>query len=154
MEGWVKVNTDATVFQDGSVGVGCVMRDSQGAFLGARCCRKMGAWSPREAEAIGMKEALSWVIARKNQCCIMESDSRMLVQACNGSPGEAMFGTIVGDCIQLLKHINPVLVRFTYRSANSVAHALAKANYSMSGEREWLDSPSGFILHVLENDSI
>ena len=32
MEGWVKVNTDAALFQDGSVRVGCVMRDSQGVY--------------------------------------------------------------------------------------------------------------------------
>ena len=101
-----------------------------------------------------MKEALSWVLRRRNQRCIMETDSQVLVQACNGSPGEAIFGTIVGDCNELLKHINPVLVKFTYRSANSVAHSLAKATCSMSEEREWLDSPPDFILHVLERDMI
>lgn len=88
-----------------------------------------------------MKEALSWLITRRNQHCIIESDSQILVNACKGSPGEAIFGTIVGDCIQILKHINPVLVRFVYRSANSVAHALAKATYSMSEDREWVATP-------------
>lgn len=46
MEEWVKVNTDAVLFSDGSVGVRCVMRDLQGVFLGARCSRRVGAWSP------------------------------------------------------------------------------------------------------------
>ncbi|KAL8119749.1 hypothetical protein AgCh_017015 [Apium graveolens] len=154
MDGWVKVNTDAAVFQNGSIGVGCVMRDSQGLFLGARCCRLQGAWSPREAEAIGMKEALSWVIARRNHHCIIESDAQVLVAACNGKPGVAIFGTIVDDCNQLLKHINPVLVKFVYRSANSVAHALAKASYSMSDVGEWVNAPSDFISYVLERDLI
>lgn len=90
MEGWVKLHTDAALFQDGSIGVGCVMRNSQGVFLGARCCRLVGAWSPRVAEAIGMKEALSWVLKRRNQRCIMETDSQVLVAAC-----KANFGTLV-----------------------------------------------------------
>lgn len=48
MEGWVKVNTDAAVFNDGSIGVGCVMRNSQGAWMGGRCCKVRGSWTPRE----------------------------------------------------------------------------------------------------------
>lgn len=84
----------------------------------------------------------------------METDSRVLVQACKGKVGEAIFGTIVGDCIELLKNINPVLVKFTYCSANSVVHALAKATYSMSDVREWLNSPPNFIMHVLEKDMV
>lgn len=63
-EGWLKVNTDAAVFSDGTIGVGAVIRDSNGSFVGARCCKVAGAWSPREPEAISMKEALSWIIKR------------------------------------------------------------------------------------------
>lgn len=154
MEGWVKVNTDAAVFNNGSIGLGCVLRNSQGAFMGARSCKVEGAWTPREAEAIGMKEALSWMIARKIDHCIIETDSQILAAACTGEPGLDLFGTIVGDCIQLLKHINPVLVKFVYRSANSVAHELAKAAYSMSEIGEWHDIPPAFIMHVLDLDLI
>ncbi|XP_074347412.1 uncharacterized protein LOC141686266 [Apium graveolens] len=59
MAGWIKINTNATVFPDGSVGVRCVLRDEQSFFLGARNNKIVGAWSPREAETLGMKEALS-----------------------------------------------------------------------------------------------
>lgn len=81
MDGWVKLNTDAAVFHDGSIGVGCVLRNSQGQFLGAKHCRLVGVWSPREAEAIGLKEALSWLISGGTQRCIIESDSQVLVDA-------------------------------------------------------------------------
>ncbi|KAL8095164.1 hypothetical protein AgCh_036571 [Apium graveolens] len=90
-EGRVKLNTDAAVFNDGSIGVGCVLRDAQGRFLGARSCRKAGAWTPREAEAIGMKEALSWMLTWKHNHCVVETDSKNLVDACNGRRGEAYF---------------------------------------------------------------
>lgn len=135
------MNTDAAIFQDGTIGVGCVMRDSKGMFLGAKCCRLNGSWSPREAEALSMNEALSWVTLRGGQYCIFETDSQVLVAACKGGQGETIFGTIVGDCIELMKHIKPVLVKFVYRSANCVAHALARATYSMSEAREWVNAP-------------
>ena len=140
-ESWIKVNTDASVFNNGSIGLGCVMRDDQGVFLGARCCNISGAWSPREAEAMRMKEVLLWVLSRRLNHCVIETDSQILVDACNGGPGESYFSIIVRDCIYLLKHINPVCVRFIYRSANSVAHEIAKTVYYVLGVCEWFDNP-------------
>lgn len=153
-EGWVKANIDAAVFSDGSIGIGGVIRDSQGQFLGARSRRIRGAWQPREAEAIGLKEALSWVIDQGYSHCIFETDSAPLAAACNGSPGNAYFGALVGDCLHLLKHINPVLVVFAYRSTNRVAHALAKASYSLSDLGEWYVTPPMFLKSVLEFDMV
>lgn len=40
---WVKVNTDAAVFTYGSIGLGCVMRNSQGDFVAAKSCRREGS---------------------------------------------------------------------------------------------------------------
>lgn len=41
--GWVKMNVDAAIFQDGCIGVGSVLRDSQGKFMKASCTRMNGA---------------------------------------------------------------------------------------------------------------
>ena len=152
--GWLKLNIDAAVFQDGQIGVGCVLRDAQGQFVGPRCQKVGGAWLPREAEAISLNEALSWVIERRYDHCIVETDSKSFAMVCNGTPGEAFFGTIAVDCIQLLKHINPLVVQFAYRYANSVAHVLAKVAYSMSGLEVWYDDPPDFLIHALDSDII
>ncbi|KAL8100316.1 hypothetical protein AgCh_032534 [Apium graveolens] len=152
--GWVNVNVDAAIFQNGYIGVGCVMRDTSGQFLGARCMRIEGAWRPQEAEAIGLREALSWVKEKNITCCVFETDSKNLADACNGIPGEAYFGTIVSYCISIMKHIDQVLVSFAYRSANMVAHVLAKATYSMSDIGEWHVTPPDFIEHVLHIDNV
>lgn len=100
-----------------------------------------------------MKEALSWVIKNAYKKCVIETDSKCLVTACKGTPGEAFFGTLVSDCVHLLKHIDSVLVKFVYRSANVVAHELAKAAYSTSDPGEWYTTPPSFIYHVLEVDN-
>ncbi|XP_074325881.1 uncharacterized protein LOC141663935 [Apium graveolens] len=129
-EGWVKVNVNAAIFQDGSIGIRCVIRDSQGQFLYARNRRIVGAWQPREAEAISLREAMTWVKELNFTYCVFETDCKALAEACNGKPGEAYFGTIVLEYVYLLKHINHMLVEFIYRSANNVAHELVKATYS------------------------
>lgn len=70
----------------------------------ARGKKIAGAWKARETEVIGLKEALSWIIDKG----YMQKQIRPA--ACNGRLGEAFVGTIVMDCIQLLKHVNQVLV--------------------------------------------
>lgn len=63
-------------------------------FLGAWFFKISGAWKPREVEAIGLKEALSWVIARGYTQCVFKMDSYALADACNKNPGRALFDTI------------------------------------------------------------
>lgn len=60
-EEWVKVNIGAAC-RNGTdfVGVGCVMRDGMGQFMRARSNLVRGRMHAREAEAISLKEALSW----------------------------------------------------------------------------------------------
>lgn len=68
--GWYKINVDAAVFPDGRIGVGSVIRDEQGRFMAARCRKLEGAWQPREAEALSLKEAISWAIERNYDHCV------------------------------------------------------------------------------------
>lgn len=56
--GWVKVNVDAAVFSDNTIGFGSVIRNEEGQFLRARSGRIAGCWKRREAEALSLKEAL------------------------------------------------------------------------------------------------
>ncbi|XP_074327720.1 uncharacterized protein LOC141665634 [Apium graveolens] len=82
------------------------------------------------------------------------ADSYLLADPCNGNPGRALFGTIVMDRVQLVKHINPVLVNFAYRSANTVAHVLAQATCSITDMGEWYATPPSFLVRALELDLV
>lgn len=132
----------------------CYYKKCRRYFLGARCRKIEGVWNPREAEAIALKEALSWIMALQYDMCVFETDSKMLVHACTGDRDESMFGTIVDDCVQLQKHINQVLIQFAFRSANRVAHELARVTCSMSDTGEWYITPPDFITHVLAIDNL
>ncbi|KAL8155961.1 hypothetical protein AgCh_001133 [Apium graveolens] len=54
----------------------------------------------------------------------------MLVDAFQEPKGRSYFNTIVEDCSELFKHYVEVLINFVPRSANSVAHMLARAALS------------------------
>ncbi|XP_074352984.1 uncharacterized protein LOC141692144 [Apium graveolens] len=75
-----------------NAGCGAVVRDAQGQFRAAMNKKVAGKWSPREAEAIGFKEALSWIVNLRCENCVFETDSKTLVQACKGASGDPLFG--------------------------------------------------------------
>lgn len=79
----------------------------------------------KQAEALSLKEALSWVKTWRNSKCIFESDSMML-EAIRKNQGRSNFDTIVEDCKELLEHFEEVLVVFVSRSANNIAHSICE----------------------------
>ena len=57
------------------------------------------------------------------------------------------------DCRSLIKDLRSYSVYLIRRSANSVAHALAREAGSLSDHKEWCDLPS-FLFDVLMLDLI
>lgn len=60
--GWVKINLDVACPPGCEyVAIGCVVRDEYGLFKRARSRIITGARTSREAEAMSLREALSWI---------------------------------------------------------------------------------------------
>lgn len=151
----MKVNIDAAIFEaTGSVGLSSVVRDEAGAFIRARVHRTNAKLQSREAEALSLKEALSWMKDLSFKSCMFETDAKLLADACKGVQGRSFFHKIVLDCIALFKHFYNVLVRFVHRSANGVAHCLARAAHSVSDVQEWISVAPDIIHDVLILDSV
>ncbi|XP_074378240.1 uncharacterized protein LOC141719767 [Apium graveolens] len=155
---WVKINTDAPCdINGGWTGLGCVARDDNGHFIRARSKRLQTGHQPRIAEAISLKEALSWTKQWRSRKCIFETDAKSLVDAITGSKdnqGRSTFDTIVDDCKELLKHFEEVSLVFVPRSANSVAHLLARGAHFVSGLQEWNTTAPDFIICNLALEAI
>lgn len=131
--GWVKINNHATIFEETrSVGLGCVARGDTCEFLRAHTCNCRGLFTPREAEALSMKEAICWVLGKGFKRCIIEADAKLVIDAIQGSGGRISFHMIITDCVHFLKHFNDVIVCHVRRYAYGVAHLLAKAGHSIS----------------------
>ena len=147
-DGWIKINVEATCQQNTAyIGVGCVVRDDVGGFLRARACRIRSRAYAREAEALSLKEALSWIKEWRTFKCIFEMDAKLLMDALHSTkPGKSFFDMLVDDCKELIKHFEEVLFVFVHRSANNVAHMLAQAAYSTSDPHEWYYTATDFIV--------
>ncbi|KAH9661644.1 rnase h domain-containing protein [Citrus sinensis] len=147
--GWVKCNIDAAIFESQRrFGLGCVLRNSDGCFLAARCVGRPGMFGAREAEALGIREALSWL--KKLQFpCVVEIDYLQVFQVLTGFSGPNGFGLIIEECRALALSIGEVKFSFVRRSANFVAHTIARAGSSMSHSRVWNLAPPSWLLNSL-----
>ncbi|KAH9672067.1 reverse transcriptase domain-containing protein [Citrus sinensis] len=128
----------------------CWEKPKFGGFLAARCVEVAGNFGAREAEALGIREALSWMKELQFPCVIIEMDClqvfRALVEEFSSPNG---FGLIIEDCRALVKFIGEVQFSFVRRSANCAAHSVARASGSLSGLQEWNIVPPLWLLNSL-----
>ncbi|XP_031112158.1 uncharacterized protein LOC116016135 [Ipomoea triloba] len=151
--GRLKMNTDAAINQTkGITGFGWLLRDHDGHFLGAKNLRGQGIYGPKEAEAIGMREALSWL---KDTCLgevDVETDSQLVFKAISGHDFTSAFGLIICDIKELASQINDVDFCFAKRSANRAAHTVAREAVYESDCGEWFDTPPIFLRDCILDD--
>ena len=129
---------DASVFaSEGKIGFSCVLRNSEGCFLAARCAGMTGRFGVWEAEALDIRETLSWFKGLQFPCVIIEMDClqvfRALVEEFSGPNG---FGLIIEECRALARSIGEVQFSFVRRFTNFAAHSVARAASSPSSPQE------------------
>lgn len=123
-QGWLKINTDAAIFTElNNTGFGWVLRDHEGRMMAAPTHSIPGLVDPCAAEALGIREVLSWIKNRGLSKIVVESDALVVVNAINGStPDFYIFGLIVEDCCSLRKEVPSLNFVFVRRFENQVAH--------------------------------
>ncbi|KAH9752805.1 putative non-LTR reverse transcriptase [Citrus sinensis] len=149
--GWVKCNVDAAIDNSrGLISFGAVLRSAGGDFIAAKSDILPGSFEAREAEAFGVKEALSWLKEFAFHFVILEMDSLQVFNALNDKvvyPNG--FGSIIADCRALAQSLGEVAFSFVRRSANSAAHTVAWVGRSMSGLGEWSLVPPPWLIDAL-----
>ncbi|KAL8155720.1 hypothetical protein AgCh_000936 [Apium graveolens] len=139
-ENRVKVNSDAALFEDPNrYSYAFVVRDHQGTLVEARSWCYEGQTSSTLAAAMGIREALSWIKTARQQNVEVETDSLQIVQWIRSSYNSLSYvGRLVSECKELLAelHSQNVMLRFVKRSANRVAHFLARHSY-LPAHRIW-----------------
>ncbi|KAH9648318.1 reverse transcriptase domain-containing protein [Citrus sinensis] len=149
--GWFKCNVDAATFSSsGKISYGAVIRNSDGAFIAARSDSFIGSFGAREAEAIGVREILSWLKGLPVFPVIVEMDSLQVFNALTiASFSPNGFDLIIDDCRALAQFLGDVTFSFVRRSANSAAHSIARVGGSLSGPREWRHVPPPWLISKL-----
>ncbi|XP_074351531.1 uncharacterized protein LOC141690649 [Apium graveolens] len=138
--GDLKVNTDAAIFTNSNrYSFSMVARDHLGELVEAKSSCKQGTIDPVLAEAIGIREALSWV--KEHGWCgtAVETDCLAMVQAIRCSSVTLSYlGRVIDECKGLLAQLKErnVTLMFVKRSANKVAHYLARHSNSIA-DRSW-----------------
>lgn len=73
---------DAAMFEHESrCGFGAILMDHQGQFIEAISGGRASDYSSAMAEAIGIREALSWIKTRGWTSVVLEADSLQVIQA-------------------------------------------------------------------------
>ncbi|XP_019177883.1 PREDICTED: uncharacterized protein LOC109173080 [Ipomoea nil] len=148
----LKCNVDVAVFDDGA-GFGAVVRDHEGRFVAARSGRLACNQHPFMAEVLAAKEALIWLAGLQGSRFILESDCLEFCNAFNSSMVDYSYvGTIIKQCLAIARDIGDVQVQHVKRTANRVAHALARATGSSSVSKSWTVIPPTCIFELLGSE--
>lgn len=125
--GRLKLNADAGVFSDGTVGLGFVIRNTSGEvqLAGARRCRAP-TQNSTIIEALALKFGIQQALRKDLRNLILESDSSNLIQTLRGDLDRDTQTRLITDDIQDLVHeLGDTTFSFVRRNANHVAHFLS-----------------------------
>ncbi|VFQ59793.1 unnamed protein product [Cuscuta campestris] len=155
VHGALKCNVDANFNPNTHLArVGMVVRDSNGYFVKG-ASRGLGQVEDAcMAEAIGVREALSWLKGIfRDRIITLEMDNQTLYFALQEREENfSYFSGLVFDCKTLMSEFYSVSLSFVRRSANEVAHLLARASDFMHDLLEWDDTPPTIICDVLQKE--
>ncbi|XP_031124288.1 uncharacterized protein LOC116026999 [Ipomoea triloba] len=131
---YMKVNVDVAMdVLHERMGLGWVVRDAASLVVGVGLKLVEGLYSVREAEAMGAREALSWIKERGWSKIFVETDAQVVTHAVYGGSNLTPFGVIVDEIRVLLGSLDRVTIGFPKRSANETAHVLAHRALCNSG---------------------
>ncbi|XP_075636695.1 uncharacterized protein LOC142608925 [Castanea sativa] len=137
-----KLNFDAATFANG-LGVGAVICNSAGDVMAALSAKGAAVVDSEEAKALACQKAMGFAINARFLELIVEGDNAMVMSAISSkSLNWSCLGVIYDDIGFLAAELHYVAFNCIRRSANFVAHSLARYANVLTNEVVWLeDSP-------------
>ncbi|XP_021755004.1 uncharacterized protein LOC110720310 [Chenopodium quinoa] len=125
--GVVKLNSDASLSEEGWVGMGVIARDSEGNVLFAATRRVKAWWPPGIAEGKAMLLAVKLAKRFGYDNVILESDNQVLItRLTKASVYLSDFDVVLEDILSTSSAFMSFLWSHVKRDGNIVAHHLAK----------------------------
>ncbi|KAL8473164.1 hypothetical protein ACS0TY_030118 [Phlomoides rotata] len=152
--GKLKLNSDAGVFSDGSVGLGFIVRNSSGKMIlaGTRRCL-VTVDNSTMIEALALRFGVSTALNHGLYIDQLESDSNNLVRAItNGLEVDVLSSLIIDDIADLVSNLNVHEFSFIGRDANRVAHFLSHYGPFVGFDTVWDTVPPVNCIGLLEED--
>ncbi|KAM5578651.1 hypothetical protein ABKV19_008793 [Rosa sericea] len=150
----LKLNVDGaflpTVQYGGSGGV---LRNAHGGFIAAFSHRSAFVTSPLHTELVALKYGLELLQALNVTQAVIESDCLHAVQAINSMAEDLSdLAALISDIKGLVHVLGGIVISFTPRQANMVAHRLASHSFDSNVHLEWFTTAPEFILDALMYD--
>ncbi|GMN40729.1 hypothetical protein TIFTF001_009947 [Ficus carica] len=153
--GYLKLNVDASVSPESDhIGIGAVIRDEKGRILGAMAKSVEGTFSPFLAECIALREGLMMAKELESVTIVVETDAINVVSAVSDNTEFSLEGPILEDVKQLLAQLWNPGVYHIRRSANHVAHLLARFGFNSNCTNVWICETPIIVSNVVSFDAI
>ncbi|XP_019176857.1 PREDICTED: uncharacterized protein LOC109172162 [Ipomoea nil] len=136
------VYVEAAVFPDQDLAsYGVVIKGNNGNFISVKNGPVRCFNDAHLAEAIAIKEALSWANERGLQKVAIFSDCQIVCNLLNGSSLDfSCAGCVISQWLDLKRHFDLVYIHFIPRSVNKLAYAMTRASPSSTSPTTWFDS--------------
>ncbi|XP_075659244.1 uncharacterized protein LOC142629149 [Castanea sativa] len=151
-----KLNFDAAVFMDASdSGVGVIIRNERGEVMAALSSRGCAVMDSEEAEVLACRQAMEFAIDAGFSDLIVEGDNSTVMKSIVSAQTDwSRLGNLYDDIHCLAGRMRHVEFRGIRRSANGVAHSLARFARHISEDIVWLEDSPPPALEALYLDSI
>ncbi|XP_042973040.1 uncharacterized protein LOC122304840 [Carya illinoinensis] len=136
-----KVNWDAALdVKNKQVGIGIIVRDSEGEILAYLCSKLSIVVKAVVVEAYALRRAMFSYLELGLQKVMLEGDSQVVVKDTNDNVDIwADYVVIIEDTRRLMKNNMSWSVNFIHREANNLAHSLAKMALTCAEEIVWME---------------
>ena len=150
-----KLNFDAAIFQDGEAsGFGVVIRNNGGEVMAALSARGPAVSDSEEAEVLACRKALEFAADSGFTELILEGDNSVVMNAISSSRMfQSRLGHLYFDVNCLAMGLPVLSLSCVARSANSVAHSLARFAQCINEDMIWLEESPHPALEALYFDA-
>ena len=151
-----KVNYDGALFNDlGAVGLGVIIRDSDGCVIGALAERISLPSSVATVEALACRRAVQFALELSVFDAIFEGDAEIVTKALHeGVSNHPDFGLVINDSLRLATAFRFCHFSHVKRMGNTVAHLLARSSKSGNELQVWMESVPEDIAPFVFNDAL
>ena len=140
-----KLNFNTAIFTDlGCSGMGVIICNEKGEVMGAMSTKGPRVTDSLEAEALACRKAIEFAMDIGFSNIVIEGDCVQVINAIKASKANlSRLGHVVEDIQVLISGLRWAEVRWVKRSANLIAHSLARYAKNISNDVIWLeDSPT------------
>ena len=148
-----KLNFDAAIFANSS-GIGAVIRNDAGEVMAALSAKGAAVNDSEEAEAMACRKAMEFAIDAGFSELVVKGDNSVVLSSVSSMHQDlSRLGVIYDDIRHLAAGLHFVSFNCIRRSANSVAHSLARYASVLDEEVVWLEESPPPAIDALYFDS-